>query len=196
MAVKPLFDEKNLLAKVAGGDQRAFTTLFELHQQTVFSIAYKLTKSRSHAKEVVQDVFLKLWGHREQLTSVENFSAYLYRIARNQGIDALRAIARQAIYTIELAEEQLEKGDLNTLESIDYKETSEIINRAVETLSPQQRKVYQLCHEQGLKYEEAALELGLSAGTVHSHMKQALKNIRLYIKQLDILLLAIFLMQK
>ncbi|MES2277118.1 MAG: RNA polymerase sigma-70 factor [Bacteroidota bacterium] len=196
MAVTPLFTEQELLQLVATGDQRAFGILFEQRQQFIFNIAYKLTRSRTHAKEVVQDVFLKIWNRREELPEIDNFGAYINRMARNQSIDALRVVAREALRTIELQEEHLEKGDIQTEENLQFQETGRIVQLALEGLSPQQRKVYQLCHEQGLKYEEAAAELGLSTGTVHSHMKLALKNIRSYIHQFDALLVIMALMHK
>ena len=196
MTAKPFPDEHELLAKVAGGDQRAFNTLFEQNQQFIFSIAMKLTHSRSHAKEVVQDVFLKIWTKRAELGTIDNFGAYLNRVARNQSIDTLRSIAREALRKVELKEEQLELGDDATEQALNYQETDRIIGQALDTLPPQQRKVYQLCHEQGLKYEEAARALGLSAGTVHAHMKAALANIRKYLKNMDAMLLMILLMNK
>ena len=196
MALIPLFNENELLAKVAEGDHRAFGVLFEQRQQLIFNIAYKLTKSRTCSREIVQDVFLKVWNKRQELQSLDNFGAYINRMARNQSIDALRLLAREALRTVQLQEEQLEKGDSHTEDTLQYQETDRVVRLALESLSPQQRKVYELCHEQGLKYEEAARELGLSRGTVHSHMKQALKNIREYLKQLDALLLLMVLMHK
>jgi len=196
MAAYSAYSDQELTALLKEGDERAFNVLFSHHQQLVFSIAMKLTHSRSQAKEVVQDVFLKVWLKREELGGVENFGAYLNRTARNQSIDALRKIARAALRTVELKEEQLENGEDTTEQALNYHETGRMIAQAVETLSPQQRKVYQLCHEQGLKYEEAARELGLSAGTVHAHMKVALGNIRKYLKNMDAMLLVILLMNK
>ena len=189
MATKTLLSENELLTRIAGGDQRAFGVLFEQRQQLIFNIAYKLTKSRTSSKEIVQDVFLKIWNRREELPAVDNFGAYINRMARNQSIDALRLLAREALRTVQLQEDQLKKGDSQTEETVQFQETSRILHLALESLPPQQRKVYQLCHEQGLKYEEAAQALGLSPGTVHTHMKQALKNIRNYLKQMDALLI-------
>lgn len=194
MAAKALLSENELLARVAEGDKRAFGVLFEQRQQLIFNIAYKLTKSRTNSKEIVQDVFLKIWNRREELPALDNFGAYINRMARNQSIDALRLLAREALRTVHLQEEQLEKGDLQTEETLQFQETGRILHLALESLSPQQRKVYQLCHEQGLKYEEAAQALGLSPGTVHAHMKQALKNIRAFLKQMDALLIIMALM--
>ena len=190
------YSEQELTALLKEGDQQAFNALFDQYQQTVFSIAYKLTRSRVQAKEIVQDVFLKLWMKRQQLDQIDNLGAYLNRIARNQSIDELRKIAREAMRKVEIREEQMELGDRTTEYSLQFNETSHMIADALETLSPQQRRVYQLCHEQGLKYEEAAKEMGLSAGTVHVHMKLALKNIRIYLKNLDALLVFMLLMNK
>lgn len=196
MAAKSLLSENELLARVAEGDKHAFGVLFEERQQLIFNIAYKLTKSRTNSREIVQDVFLKIWNRREDLPALDNFGAYINRMARNQSIDALRLIAREALRTVELQEDQLTKGDFQTEEALQFQETGRILHRALESLSPQQRKVYQLCHEQGLKYEEAAKALGLSPGTVHTHMKQALKNIRAYLKQMDALLVLMAFMHK
>jgi RNA polymerase sigma-70 factor (family 1) len=194
MAVKPLYDETELLAKIAAGDRRAFGLLFEQYHALVFTIAYKLTRSRGNAKAVVQDVFLKIWNKRGTLQDIENFGAYLNRSARNQSIDALRVIAREALRNVGLQEKQLQEGDSRTEQDLEFREAGRMVGLALETLSPQQRKVYQLCREQGLKYEEAASRLGLSPGTVHSHMKQALKHIRAYLKNLDAMLLFMLLL--
>ena len=196
MAAKALLSENELLTRIAGGDRRAFGVLFEQRQQVIFNIAYKLTRSRTNSKEIVQDVFLKIWNKREELPALDNFGAYINRMARNQSIDALRLLAREALRTVQLQEEQLKKGDFGTEETLQLQETGRILHLALESLSPQQRKVYHLCHEQGLKYEEAAKELGLSRGTVHAHMKQALKNIRAYLKQMDALLIFMAFMHK
>lgn len=191
-----LLSESELLHLVAAGDQRAFNSLFEMYQQLIFNIAHKLTQSRPKAKEIVQDVFLKVWMKRLDLKDVENFGAYLNRIARNQSIDVLRKIARETLRNVELKETEMETGVRNTEDTIQYHETAKLLQQAVESLSPQQQKVYRLCQEQGLKYEEAAQELGISEGTVHAHMKQALKNIRVYLKNLDAMLLMILLLHK
>jgi RNA polymerase sigma-70 factor (ECF subfamily) len=58
----------------------------------------------------------------------------------------------------------------------------QILNRALDQLPPQQKLVYSLCHQQGLKYEEVAFQLKISRLTVKTHMQQALRAIRSFIK--------------
>ncbi len=196
MSVKPLFNERELLLKIADGDQRAFGILFEEHQQLIFNIALKLTRSRSRSKEVVQDVFLKIWNKRTELLDIDNFGAYINRVARNKSIDALRVIAREALRTVELQEAHLETGDTQTEKTLEFQETTALIKEALASLTPQQRRAYQLCHEMGLKYEEAATEMGISPGTVQTHMKLALRNIRKYLNHLEAVLLLLYITHK
>lgn len=182
MAVKPLENETEILAKIAEGDQRAFTVLFNHYHHHVFIFSLRLTKSEEVALEIVQDVFMKIWSVRARLTEVNNFGGYLTMIIRNHSLNVIRQIARN------------EKPGLNTpinsddfvdttgydvsQQQLDYNDALEILNDALSNLAPQQRQVYQLCHMDGLKYEEAAQTLNISVETVRGHMKKALQKIR------------------
>ena len=69
--------ERELLAKVARGDQRAFNELFEAYYSTLGEYVLKTTKSISLTEEIVQDAFIKIWMKRETLTQISNFKNYL-----------------------------------------------------------------------------------------------------------------------
>jgi RNA polymerase sigma-70 factor (ECF subfamily) len=62
------------------------------------------------------------------------------------------------------------------------------LNNAINQLTPQQKLVYTMCHQDGLKYEEVASRLNLSRSTIHTHMKLALRLIRKYLIQINTLL--------
>src|SRR5688572_12075580 len=87
--------EKELLHKIAEGDQSAFATLFDSFHHTLGSFIYSITKSKELAEEIVLDVFLKIWMTREALTEVKNFKAYLFTVSRNAAISSLRKIASE-----------------------------------------------------------------------------------------------------
>ncbi|MNY30981.1 RNA polymerase sigma factor [compost metagenome] len=61
-------------------------------------------------------------------------------------------------------------------------DTRNVIKQALELLPAQQKEVYRLCHQEGLKYEEAALRLNISVNTVQTHMSRALKFLRTHLK--------------
>jgi RNA polymerase sigma-70 factor (family 1) len=190
-----LLDEKELLIKIAAGDQLAFASIFRHHHKLVYNFALRLTRSRDHAEEIVQKIFIKIWLNRAQLPEIANFGAYLNRSARNESYSVLRTIAAKAIREVELTDEGLICSSDSTHRLI-YNESSAILKKAVESLPPQRRLVYQLCHEQGLKYDEVALQLNISPGTVHKHMKLALKSIRENFRHLDAVVVAVLLLNK
>lgn len=182
MAKPILYDEQRLLMEIADGSQSAFSALFAHYHPVVFSFSRKITHSDDLAMEAVQDVFLKIWLHRERLRDIENFAAYLNRLVRNHCFNMLRKLANES-RTLSSHGEDAPQEDYSTLEKLEYNEVKQILDEAIETLSPQQKKVYELCHQKGLKYEEAAAELNISAQTVHAYMKEALKKIRAHFKK-------------
>jgi RNA polymerase sigma-70 factor (family 1) len=182
MTVKSLFDESELIRRIAEGDQRAFTIIFKHYQRFVFSFSKKITSSDESAGEVVQDIFLKIWLNRENLAEVNNFGAYLNRLVRNHSLNVVRRQLQENKYATELGI-TFSEADESTMLQLDYNEINNLLNQAIAELSPQQRMVYQLCHQQGLKYQEAAIQMNISPQTVNAYMKDALKKIRVHFKK-------------
>jgi RNA polymerase sigma-70 factor (ECF subfamily) len=182
MAVNHLVNEVEILALIAEGDQSAFTILFNHYQRFVFSFGKKITHSEESAGEVVQDIFLKIWLARENLPEVKNFGAYLNRLVRNHSLNVVRRQLQEAKSAGELGR-IFSEADESTILQLDYNETNNLLNQAIAELSPQQRMVYQLCHQQGLKYDEAAAQMNISAQTVNAYMKDALKKIRSHFRK-------------
>jgi RNA polymerase sigma-70 factor (family 1) len=182
MAVVPFENESELLALIGDGDKRSFDALFKKYHKYVFAFSRKITRSDDLAKEIVQDVFLKIWLNRDKLKSLETFGAYLNVMVRNQCFSILRQLSQENKATESFKLKNA--GHVNsTLEALDYREAERLLSQAIETLSPQQRMVYMLCHQQGKKYEEAAKEMNISSQTVHAYMKDALRKIREHFKR-------------
>lgn len=195
MKTVPLFDEAEVLLQVAGGSERAFTLLFRQYSPKVYSFALKLTRSEELAEEVVQEVFIKIWLNREGLGEIIEFGAYLNRINRNHCLNLIKRLANEAKASIEISNTITELSE-ETEQGIAYRGTQQLVDEAVNSLTPQQQRVYKLCHVDGLKYEEAASQLNISAGTVHSHMKVALKVIRTHLEHAGAVVLVAGLMEK
>lgn len=181
MKSENLLNEAVLLAKIARGDERAFREIFDHYQQGMFTFAQKITRSNADAEEIVQDIFLKVWCNRNQLLNVENFGGYLNRLVRNHAFNLLRHEAVVSKVKTEIGLNS-SSNDLGTQQALDYKETKELLDNVVSRLPEQQRRVYALCHLEGLKYDEVAAQLNISPDTVHYHMKLALATIREHFK--------------
>lgn len=188
MQNKSIDTERILLHQAATGDQRSFTILFEHYSKTVYPFALKLTRSEDLAEEILQEVFLKIWVNRQNLLEIENFGAYLNRVTRNYAYNVLRRIAHENLIAFELSKQTTEEVN-NTEEEVIYRDLEHSLNEAISCLTPQQKLIYTLCHQEGLKYSEVANRLNISSSTVHTHMKLALKFIRSYFIQINTLIL-------
>lgn len=193
MTLSPIFDDQELLKKVALGDERAFDLIYHTCAKKVYTFAIKILHTPILAEEVVQEVMLKIWRMGAEQNKIQNLEAYLRTASRNISLNLLRkqAVASRADEILRLNWEE-EHND--TEELVILNETRGILNEAIAQLPPQQREVYLLCHQQGLKYEEAAQKLGLATSTVATHMKLALKFLRSYLKKRHVVfaLLVIF----
>ena len=177
MALNPLIDEIGLLHKIAEGDERAFAQVYDFHYHKIYTFAFYVLKSDVQAEEVAQETFLKLWKQGHQLKDIRNLEGFLISVSRNRALDILRR-KKLEIRTSQLRDKDWEEIHNETEERILLNDTHKIIQKAIDLLPAQQKQVYQLCHQEGLKYEKVAEKLNLSVLTVQSYMKLALKNLR------------------
>jgi RNA polymerase sigma-70 factor (family 1) len=174
-----VYNEQELLASVAEGDEQAFASLFEHHRDRVYSIAFRLTHSAFLAEEIVQDVFLAIWLKRTYLVEIQNFKAYFFIIVRNEAYRVLKGIARN--YNARLPSDEAQSPAHNDTENyILGKEYNHLLQTAIDRLPNQQQQVYRLIREQKLKREEVANLLHVRPETVKFHLAQAMKNIRAF----------------
>lgn len=191
MAVTPLYTDQELLAQVAKGDSHAFSVLYEQYSKKVYVFALQLLNSELLAEEVMQVVMLKLWQMEDGLNGIQNLDGYLRVMSRNVSYNMLRRLKLEQEGSDVLARDWTEEHN-DTEEQILLKDTKKILEEAIEALPAQQKLVYQLCHQQGMKYEEAAKQLNLSPLSVQTYMKLALRFLRAYIsKRTDVAALLI-----
>jgi len=180
MSIKPLFDESELLRRIAEGDQNAFRTVFETYYNKIYTYALRILGDDVLAEEIVQETMLKVWKIGSKLTGIHNIDTYLKTTAKHKAIDVLRRIANQRRMEAALAPEWKEYHN-ETEEQILLNDTRKVLKEAIALLPEQQRAVYELCHQEGLKYAEAAEKLNLSPETVKFYMKLALRFLRNYL---------------
>ena len=165
---------------VAAGDEKAFGRLFHQHWDHIYTVALSITRSVTTSEDLVQDIFLKIWLNRSQLTSIEHFDNYLFIVARNAIYTSLRQTGIMESLLHKLQDPAT--ASWTPEEELLAKESGRLIHQAVSQLSPQQQEVYRLSREGGLKYEQIAQQLGISKSTVRNHMVKALQNIREYLQ--------------
>jgi RNA polymerase sigma-70 factor (ECF subfamily) len=176
------YSEKELLLKVAEGDEDAFTRLFYAYKGKLFSFILDLTLSEAKAEDILQDVFLKIWQARGELGKVENFNAYIFRAAQNRAIDQLRKFSRETLLLRDFSRQGIDPSGRPD-EAMLYRQMQQRIGEAVDHLPLKQKQVYLLHKEEGLPHDEIAQKMGLSVSTVQNHMFRAVGNIRAYLGQ-------------
>lgn len=162
---------------MAEGDEKAFEEVFNMFQRKVYAYILKITGTAEIAEDGLQDIFLKIWQNRSKLTEIENFNAYVHRMAYNYAYSGFRNMAKEALVLAELKK----NSTVNTIDPENLLLTKEVkaqIQALVDQLTPQQREVFRLSREGGLKHEEIAKQLGISVLTVKKHMSLALKVLR------------------
>ena len=73
-----------------------FIRIFREHEYKLYTLALRLTKSDLYAKDIIQEVFLSLWDHRDNIAGIHNIEAWLYRVTENKVLDFLRKAAVNA----------------------------------------------------------------------------------------------------
>jgi RNA polymerase sigma-70 factor (ECF subfamily) len=172
--------------QIAGGDEHAFSLLFNRHWDKLFNYLHRVIKSREAAEELCIDIFIKLWIGRELIQDIKNVDAFLYTVAHNKAMDFLKFSARnqrvQKAITFIMEETGSNAADAKIIND----EMSAIITEAIEQLSPQRKLMFTMSREQGLSHDEIALRLGLTKQTVKNTISDSLSSIRDFLKKKDV----------
>jgi len=179
MQVEPM-DEKVLLDGLAEGDERAFTALYEKYSLKLYANTLRLVKSEDTAKEILQELFLKIWELRRQIDPEKSFKSFLYKIAGNLVYDHFRKVSRDKKLSDSLLY-MLEEQYSHSEESVIYHESLELIHTAISQLPEMRRQVYVLGKIEGKTYEEISAQLGISHSTISDHIVKANRFIKTYL---------------
>lgn len=141
-----------------------FTDIFKRHEYKLYTLAFQLTKSDQYAKDIIQDVFLKLWQRRNNIAVINNPEALLYKLTEVHIVDFLNRAAtdkrlRDALW-VNMQHQVYEVDECATC-----KEYNQIIEKAIDQLPPQRQKIYQLQNETGFHYSYLIQELSQSGLT-------------------------------
>ena len=167
--------ESTLLARLRAGDRAAFEQIFREHFDGLAGFAYRLTRSRAIAEELIQDLFLEIWMRHERLIITETLRTYLFRAARNRAFNHLRRQKLERLWRLEQREiPEAESGE----DEHSADELTAAIRAAIATLPNRCREIFLLSREQHMTYAEIAKVLGISVKTVETQMGRALKALR------------------
>jgi RNA polymerase sigma-70 factor (family 1) len=176
------YQENQLLQLLKDGNPSAFTTLYKRYSERLYYNILSLVKDRDTAEELVQDIFSKIWSQRANISIEKSFAAYLFVSSRNRVIDFFKQLQRNHELLAHIRIMAAENYN-HIEEALFFRENQQLLQRAIETLSPQRRRTFELCKIGGLSYRQASEVMGISISTVKEHMATALDAIRTYISK-------------
>jgi RNA polymerase sigma-70 factor (family 1) len=169
------FVMKGLLEKLIDGDESAFKYLFDSHYRALTNFAYRFFRDADLAKDVVQNVFVKIYQNRPSLRTVDDIKNYLYKAVYNECLNELKKQDVRDRYHDQYASLQETTFFEQTLEQT---EKENLIYQAIENLPPQCKRIFLMSRIEGKKNPEIADALKISVRTVETQISLALKNLR------------------
>ncbi|WEK35594.1 MAG: RNA polymerase sigma-70 factor [Candidatus Pseudobacter hemicellulosilyticus] len=178
MAADPT--ERTALQRAASGDEQSYGLLFHQHLGKLYGLAYSFTKSDELAKDICQEVFLRIWHYREKLAEVENFEAWLITVAKNHIRNTLK---KKVLVTRNEAQllAHMQDSAPSVQQRLEWKEWEGHLREAVDRLPPQMQQVFRLSRFEGLSHAEIAERLQISRVTSQNHVARALALVRQYL---------------
>jgi RNA polymerase sigma-70 factor, ECF subfamily len=172
------------------GNHSAFEQLFDSWYEPLCRYAYSILKNMDEAEDVVQKTFCKLWDQHETLDIQSSINSYLYRIVHNDSINSIQQQTNRKEHNLNYIS-TINSEVNSTIEHIESSELQKAIERALATLPPQCKRVFEMSRIEQLSYSEIAKSLNISTNTVENHISKALKLLR--IELIDFLLVCILL---
>jgi RNA polymerase sigma-70 factor (family 1) len=190
------YDEKELLLRVADGDEKALSKIINSYWRNIFLHALTYTHSSQKAEEITQDIFLVLWNNRDKLRTIENFSAWIHIVARNKIISVMREKVRDIAIAGAFTEDVIEPL-LNPSQQLESRETYKILLHGINQLPEKRREVFRLSRLNGLSNLEIAEQLQIHPVTVAQYIAKALVFLKAYLSEHQAsATLAIFILQE
>lgn len=162
---------------ITSGDQRAFEDLYRLFFTRLFNFSMLYIHKKEVAEEIVNDIMMKVWNKKEELTRINNLETYLFVAARNHSLNYL---AQYSPYHVAI-EPDNPQGQLIDLhdpnKELEWKELHSRLSQAIDELPDQCRTVFRLIREEGFRYKQVAEILNISPRTVETQLFRAIKKL-------------------
>ena len=168
-----LEEERGLIDKAKRGDQLSFKKIVEKYKSQVGSLAYRMVGDYEDAKDITQNVFVKIYQNLKRFDTKRKFSTWLYRIAMNASIDFLRKYRRHKIDHLDDLIGQLSNAKGNTEKVFNDTLIRWSVKDVLDSLSAKQKAVFVLRDLEGLDIKEVAQITGMPQATVRWYLHRA-----------------------
>ena len=159
-----------------------FKLLVMPYSSRLYRMAFRLMNSREEAEDIVQEVYVKLWGMRNELGKYNSIEALCVRITRNLCLDHLR---RRKVNIDAMKAEQWKQESYpeTPLENVEKREDAELVHTLIAALPEPQRSLVHLRHMEGKEYEEIAEMVNMNVNAIRVSISRARKQMRAMVEK-------------
>jgi len=180
MAESEQLDDRALVVLILEGDRDRFAQLVKRYEKRLINYVYRITHRYEDAHDLAQDIFVKVFLALDRYDPKYQFSTWLFRIAQNSAIDALRKKHISEVPIFQRTEDEpsgkereFADDGISPYRALNNKQLSAAIDTAVSRLPPDYRELIQLRHFAELSYEEIASMKQIPLGTVKNKLFRA-----------------------
>lgn len=169
-----------LIARIRAGEEDAFEQLFNRYYRELCVYASRIDRAGGAAEEIVQEVFFRIWRHRDRLQLMGTLAGYLFAITRNVALNRVARAKTEGRWRAGLEPDALDVSSDTAAADLAVRETEMAlaIDRAIGELSPRCREAFQLRRQAHLSYAEIARRMNTTPKTVENQIAKALRHLR------------------
>jgi len=170
--------ERTWIDGVQNGDEEAFEQMFRAYYPQLCRFAAEYVDSPNRARDLVQDVFLRIWERRREWTLRRSLKAYLYRAVRNRALNEVRHQDTKHEVEADLEYRTDGRDRRTAVDAVHAGGLSAEVEEAIRALPERRRVAFLLHRRHGLTYREIARAMGITPKTVENQIGRALKALR------------------
>ena len=184
---------EDLMARIVKGDAEAFEILVNRHQTTVLNLIYRFIWDKAQAKDLAQEVFIKVWQAAKTYKPEAKFTTWIYRVSTNVCFNELKSARRKKWFQFlrlgdqheESIEDTFIDGSPSPEDLLLAKEKNRQISDALQSLPDNQRMALVLRRYDNLSYTEIAQIIGCSVSAVESLLVRAKRTLQKKLKNFE-----------
>lgn len=162
-------------SNIREGDETAFKNMFDATFENYVRYAWRFTKDKESAMDIVQESFIKLWQMRADLDPSKSLKTYFYRMVKNKSLNYLRDAPQN---TAQVDDLKIADESSVVFEEEQESELLEPLKQWIDELPDRQQEAFKLSRYEGLSHNEIAEIMDISARTVNNHIGAALNNLQ------------------
>lgn len=182
--------DAQLLARLKENNHRSYSILFQAYYRDMVLFAGSMIQDRSTCEDIVQNIFLKLWSERNNLTIETSLKSYLIKATRNSCIDHIR---HRKIVDNYVSEFFSVNNNYTTEEYILHSDLYRHLQEAISRLPEKPREALILSRFKDMKYKDIAKKLNVAERTVEDRISKALSQLRIDLKDFLLFIYLLFL---